>query len=143
MDESESEPLVEGTKNLHNQWNCLRTAISETQEKLLPKKNVETKQKWITQEILDLMENRRNKKGMPEYNILNNKIKKECIKAKEDWANKKCEKIEELSKHHNTRAMFKEIKDFNKETKEPSGCIKNKAGDILFETESTTERWTE
>ena len=56
--------------------------------------------------------------GPVTYTKLDKEIKRDCIKAKEIWANKKCEKIEGLSKGLETKEMFKEITDFtNKDGK--------------------------
>ena len=89
------------------------------------------------------MKERKKYKGTVTYTKLDKEIKRDCIKAKEIWANKKCEKIEGLSKGLETKEMFKEIKDFTNKRSETGGCIKSKDEKILFETEKILARWTE
>ena len=52
---------------------------------------------WVTDEILDLMTERKSKKGTDAYKILDEKIKKKCKEAKQEWANNKCARIEQLA----------------------------------------------
>ena len=117
----------------------LQEAINAAQERVLPKKKREAKQARITEEILQKMKERKKYKGTVTYTKLDKEIKRDRIKAKEIWANKKCEKIEGLSKGLET----KEIKDFTNKGSEIGGCIKSKDGKILFETEKSLARWTE
>ena len=83
----------------------------------MPKKKREAKQAWITEEILQKIKEMKKYKGTVTYTKLDKEIKRDCIKAKVIWANKKCEKIEGLSKGLETKEMFKEIKDFTKDQK--------------------------
>ena len=54
------------------------------------------KQKWSTDVILDLMEERRKIKGKNvfKYKELDNAIKEKCREKKETWWSKQCDKIE-------------------------------------------------
>ena len=97
----------------------------------------------MTQEILDLMETRKSKKGTSEYQTIDNTIKDKCRKAKEEWAKGKCQKIENLSRNHQTKEMFEEIKCLNPRKSNQSGCIQDKEGKIIFETGKIIERWKE
>lgn len=102
---------------IDNKWGCLRDAIIETQEEIIPKSKREAKRPWMTSEILELMRKRKSKKGTEEYHTINKTIKQECREAKEKWANEKCKKIEQLSRDNNNKAMFKEIKKNDKRKK--------------------------
>ena len=57
-------------------------------------------------------------KGRVTYTKLDKEIKRDCAKAKEIWANKKCEKIEGVSKGLETKEMFREIKYSTKDQKQ-------------------------
>jgi exonuclease III len=130
-------------KVLEKQWRCLKEAITVTNEEMLPKKTAEAKQPWMKPEILEMMLERKSKKGTEQYNLIDDEIKKECIKAKEEFYNNKCEKVERLAMENNLAPMYREIKSFNKKGNATAGCIKNKDGNILFETEAIVNRWTE
>ena len=105
-------PEEQGRKR-QNEWELLKITITHTQEEVLPKRKKKAKQHWMTQEILDLMETRKSKKGTSEYQAIHNTIKDKCRKAKEEWAKGKCQKIEHLSRNHQTKEMFEEIKCLN------------------------------
>ena len=135
-------PEEQGRKR-QNEWELLKIAITHTQEEVLPKRKKKAKQHWMTQEILDLMETRKSKKGTSEYQAIDNTIKDKCRKAKEEWAKGKCQKIENLSRNHQTKEMFQEIKCLNPRKSNQSGCIKDKEGKIIFEAEKIIERWKE
>ena len=75
--------------------------------------------------------------------MIDDQIKKECNRAKEEFYNNKCENVERLALENNLAPMYKEIKSFNKRPNATAGCIKNKDGNILFETEAIVDRWTE
>ena len=53
----------------------------------------------MTDDILDLMNERKSKKTIPnEYNKLDKQIKKRCRLAKEQWFSGRCEEIGRLRK---------------------------------------------
>ena len=131
---------LEGDKS---EWECLKQAITDVQGELLPPKKKEARQHWMTQEILDLMETRKAKKGTGEYQNIDKLIRNKCREAKENWANKKCQRIEMLSYKNQTREMFNEIKQIQPMKNNISGCIKDKNGAILFEADKIIERWKE
>ena len=95
-DEEEAEDEdIDGTVNAFN------TAIIETATKVLGKLKPK-KRPWITHEILEMCDKRRELKkskgdpeGAQEYRKINKKIKKEMKKAKQDWIDEQCRDIEE------------------------------------------------
>ena len=69
--------------NVDSIWQHLKNSIIKAANELIPPKQMEGKKKWMTQEILDLMETRRKSKHKDiKYSWLNKKIKKKCNKAK-------------------------------------------------------------
>ena len=61
-------PEKQGRKR-QNEWELLKITITHTQEEVLPKRKKKAKQHWMTQEIVDLMETRKSKKGSLLVNI--------------------------------------------------------------------------
>lgn len=110
---------------------------------MIPKKEQEAKQPWMKTEILEMMKVRKKAKGTIKYKEIDDEIKKKCMEAKEEWLNQKCSEIEELSKENNLAPMYEEIKKFTKTKTATSGCIKDKSGNMLFETDEICRRWTE
>ena len=58
------------------------------------------KQKWMTEDVLEKMDDRRKSKdNSTRYAELVKEINAMCEQAKEEWLNKECEELERL---HNT-----------------------------------------
>ena len=136
--------LLEEIQDINEKWTKLKEAITESAKEIIPKKQQKAKKKWMTKEILDLMETRRvNKDSKEEYEKLHKQIRTKCKEAKEIWLEEQCEEIEN-SHNQNTADMYKKIKDLTKKSSNPAtGCIKAKDGQIIMEKEKILERWSE
>ena len=93
------------------------TAVTETASEILGKHR-QKKKTWITAEILDLCDKRRElrKKGFePEgsekYNEVNNNIKRCMKKAKENWIGEQCSESEENMRKNNSKRAYQLVKD--------------------------------
>lgn len=145
------ELMVEGTPqdqdDTEKQWTALRESMTKAAEEVLPKKKCAQKQPWMTKEILEKMEKRKKAKSLDPviYNQLKKEVEKECIKAREEWWNKKCEEVEQLELKHESRAMHKKIKEITGQgsRKRGSNCIRNKDGKMLFDEDEIKSRWEE
>ena len=128
---------------IDTKWNIFKESIL-TGNKDLPKKPKKASQPWITQEILDLMSERKAKKNTSEYITIDKKIQQQCRKEKDKWLNHKCRMIEIFGL--NTREAHEDIRQLTgqqRRTTHTSNCIKDKDGKILFEKEDIQERWRE
>ncbi|XP_047996924.1 uncharacterized protein LOC125234635 [Leguminivora glycinivorella] len=104
-------------QEVESHWEKLKSIILNTAETQLgyskkPKSNNE----WITDDILNLMKERKeykdtNKKKYKELdNIIRNKIRKE----RDSYLQNKCDEIEKLDAKHDSLNLHKKIKDFTK-----------------------------
>ena len=77
-------------------WDSFREAMTSTASEEIPVKEKKSRNKWLTQEILDLMKKRQKIKPRDsrEYKDLDKDIKKRCLEAKESWWNRQCQEIE-------------------------------------------------
>ena len=121
------------------------TEAEELFEKMKESLNEEKQhKKWMTEEILNLMEDRRKAKlNIDLYKTLNTQIKDKCNEAKEQWINEQCKEIEN-NLTVDSKYMLSKIKDI-KGTKgcAASNCIKAKDGNLLMEREDILNRWSE
>ena len=112
-----------------------------------PERLTGKKQKWMTDDILNLIENRKQFKNSDkdEYNRLNKQINLACKEAKEKWLVNECEEVEQLEKQYKSREMHNKVKELTSKNtkKKASGCIKDKNGNILFNQEEIAARWVE
>ena len=126
-------------------WDCFKESVVPTAIEIIPKKTKQDNNKWITAEILDLMQERREivNKESTEYRAIDKQIQKMCKQEKETWINRECEEIERLERK-NTALMHKKIKLLsNRRTCSSSGCIKSKDGTLVMEREDILKRWSE
>ena len=74
-------------------WECIRDSIRHGNESL-PKYEKRAKQPWMTEEILELMSERKPNKNSSLYSQVNKLIQQKCKEAKEKWLQNKCNNIE-------------------------------------------------
>ena len=129
-------------QQINMDWNIIKDSINHGNQ-VVPEKKKVTNKPWISDEILDLMKERKNNKSNDKYHKLNKEIQKKCREAKESWVNHRCRTIE---------IFGLSSKEANDDIKVLSGmcrsgrrsqCIKNKEGKILFDQEDIQNRWCE
>ena len=82
--------------NEKSTWELFKEAIVETAKEVIPTRKSRKHQKWMTDDILKLMDERRLYKDndAKKYNQVNAMMKKLCREAKEAWLDKNCVEIE-------------------------------------------------
>ena len=111
------------------------------------------KQPWITNDILDLCDERRSLKAaknknnielISKYRKVNNKIRKDMKTAKDQWIQMQCKSINEDMKYgrHNKRA-YETLKSLTRTPSRSTSIIEDKNGQPLAEENSILKRWTE
>jgi len=93
-------------------WDAFKMSLVESAKEILPKKEKKKKSKWISDEILQLMEHRQQitDRNSKEYKDADKNIKNQCRIAKEIWLSDKCPEIEQERKFY-----AQENKGINKE----------------------------
>ncbi|KAG1671332.1 Craniofacial development protein 2 [Nymphon striatum] len=143
----EERQQTENIEQIQWKWKIFKECIHESTKEVIPQKENNNNQKWMTKEILEMMMKRKQFKitDHNKYREINKKIITECRKAKDNWLNQQCQEIENLEQHFKAKEMHKRVKQLTGKSKtaKGSGCIKNKDGDILFEQEEIAARWVE
>ena len=131
-------------KHIDKKWECFKNSI-EYANTQAPKQAKVAKQKWMTTDILEMMEERKSAKDKPDYVRLNKEIQRKCREAKENWISRKCNDIEESDRNNGTKKLHADIKELcgTQRKSQSNGCIKSKEGKILFERDKVLERWSE
>ncbi|KAG1679705.1 Craniofacial development protein 2 [Nymphon striatum] len=118
-------------------WNKMKDLLNDSIKENIPKINKKEHKKWMSKEILDLMEERRKVKNkVTEYKNLNRLIKRKCNNAKENWINEQCQEIEH-KKNTDSKYMHSKIKDISgiKSRGSKPELIKNIDGPPILEDE--------
>ena len=83
---------LEKVEDKEPSWSDTTKCITEPAYEIFPKKERNFKKKWMTEEILKLMDERRNfKHDKSVYSEKTKIIKEKCKIAKEIWLNEQCE----------------------------------------------------
>uniref|UniRef100_A0A8D8WPG5 Craniofacial development protein 2 n=1 Tax=Cacopsylla melanoneura TaxID=428564 RepID=A0A8D8WPG5_9HEMI len=133
------------SNDVNTKWKNIQSSIlTESKQELKPERIKKTV--WITEDILDLMEERRKFKNVNEakYKQLNSTIKREIRKAKENFNLEKCLEIEMLDKIHDSFNMHKKIKEMTGTTRKKTvGIVTEADGTIITDIKRKIKRWTE
>ena len=124
-------------------------AVTETANEVLGKHRP-VKKPWVTTDVLDLCDKRRELKkrksdaeGAREYRKINNTIKKNMKKAKENWIEEQCQMIEENLKNNNSKKAYQMVKDLTSTKQGRTTTIEDKDKKCLTEEQEILKRWTE
>ena len=125
------------------------TAVTDAAIETLGKER-RRKKPWVTKDVLDLCDERRDLKkkryeaeGANEYRKANRSIQKAVKKAKEDWIGAQCEEIETCPNKNNSKRAYQLVKDLASEKQGRSSAIQDKSGNCLTEEQEILSRWTE
>ena len=135
--------VLENERN--TKWEAFKEATVSAAKRVVPKREKKSKNKWITNEILDLMQSRQqiSNHGSAEYKQIDKEIRVKCREAKEIWLNEQCEEIERCKNTEpgEVHRKIKEITGFKGCSS--TGCIRSKDGEVIMEKDKILERWTE
>ena len=113
------------------------TAVTETASKILGKHR-QKKKPWITAEILNLCDKRRELRkkrfepeGSEKYKEVNNNIKRCMKKAKEDWIGEQCSEVEEILRKNNSKRAHQLVKDLTTVKQGKVTTVQDRSGKCL------------
>ena len=89
--------------------------VQEAVIKVIPKKQKFKKAKWLFEVVLQIAEEKRERKGKREkesYTHLNVEFQRRARRDKKDFLNEQCKEIEENNRMGNTRGLFKKIREY-------------------------------
>ena len=110
-----------------------------------PRKRNAKKEKWLSEEALQIAEKRRETKGQGEKEgyTHNSEFQRIARRHKKALLNDQGKEIEENSRMGKTSDLFKKIRDTKGTFHAKMGTIKDRNGLDLTEAEDTKKRWQE
>lgn len=134
----------EETLPIDQQWSEVENAMQKTgMEKLTQPTN--KRQDWMTNEILELMNKRRDLKNRNEYEYkqIHKLITRKIKVAKERWMEERCEEIEELQRKHDEYAIHKKIKEINYKHQKHNNnySLRSSENRVLYEKDDVKKEW--
>ena len=125
-------------------WTEVGDIVQEAVIKTIPKKKKGKKEKWLSEEALQIAEERRDAKGKGKkerYTHLNAKFQRIARRDKKAFLSDQCKEREENNRMVKTRDLFKKIRDTKGALHAKMGTVKDKNGMDL--TEAINKRWQE
>ena len=124
----------------------VRDIVQEAVIKNIPKKKKWKEAKWLSEEVLQIAEKRREVKGKGErekYIHLNAEFQIIARRDKKAFFSDECKEIEENNRMGMTRDLFKKIRDTKGILHAKMGSIKDRNGMDLTEAEDIKKRFQE
>ena len=110
---------------------------------MIPKKKKCYKVKWLSEEVLQIAEKRREAKGKGEkkrHTHLNTEFQRIARREKDAFLSDQCKETEENNTMGKTRDLFKKIRDTKGTFHAKMGSIKDRNGMDLTEAEDIKKR---
>ena len=120
--------------------------VQETAIKTIPMEKKCKKEKWLSEEAIQIAMNRREAKSKGEkdrYSHFNAEFQRIARRDKKAFLSDQCNGIEENNKMGKTRDLFKKIRDTKGTFHAKMGSIKDRNGMGLTEAEGIKKRWQE
>ena len=111
-------------------WTEICNTVQEAVNKTIPKKKKYNKEKWLSEEALQITEKRREAKSKEKerYIHLNAQYQRIARKDKKAFLSDQCKEIEENNRMGKTRDLFNKIGDIKGTIQAKIGTIKDRNG---------------
>ena len=127
-------------------WKEVRDIVQETGIKIIPKKKKCKKAKWLSEEVLQIAEKRKEAKSKREkerYAHLDAEFQRIARRDKKAFLSDRCKEIEKNSRMGKTRDLFKKIRDTKGTFHAKMGTIKERNRMHRTEAEDIKKKWQE
>ena len=141
-----SDVKLNAHRDIEQKWDAIKNIITEVAKLKLPINTRRKNNKWITDEILDLMEKRRQYRNSDEnrYRQLHNLVKRKIKEAKEMWLAENCSEIEQFERQYDMFNLHKKIKETAGIYRSRNGgIITDNNGVALLGVDEKVKRWRE
>ena len=138
-------------KSAEEHWSGLRSIVTESARKNIGfDRQKRPRKPWITNEMINKMEERRKwknnqtKNGKQMYRKLNNELRRETDKARDEWWTGECTALEEMERKGRSDLMYEKIKRLTgNRTHMRCRAVRNKDGSSAENPQDVQKRWNE
>ena len=124
-------------------WMEVHDTVQEAVIKTIPKKKKCKKEKWLSEEALQVAEKRREAKGKGKkerYTCLNTELQRIARRDKIAFLSDQCNEMEKTNRMGKTRDLFKKIRDTKETFHAKMGTKKDRNDLDLTETDDIKKR---
>ena len=137
-------------QDLDTRMNLLTKAIQEAIEKTVPLTE-KIKKKWITEETLQMIQEKRRLRGNRDQSEAAEREYKERCKQvttavrtdRTKWLEQQCEELDRNYGEGKLREVYKMIRNVNREWQPKLSAIRDRQGKILTDKKEIRKRWSE
>ena len=138
--------------SIEGRWIMLKNAVLEAvKTEVGYKMGTEARKPWVTDEMIRKMDERRKWKnvstddGVKKYTELNNELRRETDKAREDWWIDQCQTLDELDSRGRSDVFYRKVRQLTGQNvmRKSSKAIKDMDGRLLADKSDIKERWRE
>ena len=127
-------------------WQDIKRSILNAAKKHVPKKPKRKTTAWLSQETINLADERRQLKeaglhGSNLYRRLSSEVQLNSRRDKNEHIRQQCQELEDHSFHKNSRELFRCIKNLTSKTTTRLAIIKDEQGTVLTESDDIKNRW--
>ena len=130
--------------------NNINDVLLTTAEEVLGKQRKKI-QPWVTNEVLDLCDKRRELRGAKhtsdearrQYQQVHREVRQNMRAAKEKWIEKQCEAMEKGLETGNSKQAYNTLKALTKTSLPKAAVIEDTDGKLLTDNNDVLRRWTE
>lgn len=114
-----SDFLETSTTNIDLAWNLIKSTILTAAEQVVGRKEHNSKNPWMTQEIINLIKDKRSYKNTDpqKYKQSKRQIEHHTRKAKEIWMEENCREMEQMNSKQDSFNLHKKLKELTGNTK--------------------------
>ena len=111
-------------------WLDIKDSILRAATKHVPKKGKRKTTSWLSQEAINLADERRQLKeaglqGSNLYRKLSSEVQLKCRRDKSEYIKQLCQELEDHSSHNNSRELFRCVKNLTSKTTARLAIIKD------------------
>src|SRR5437867_4823184 len=137
-------------KDVNQRWIDFKAVITgSAKEQIGYEKKDKIRKFRITEDMTSKMDERRkwksknDEQGRQRYKQLNNELRREAAKAKEEWWNKECAELEELDSKGRSDLVYAKVAKltWKKKMTNKNVSVRDSAGNMVNEPEEVKETW--
>ena len=148
---------LEHSTDLEEQWQMFVSGVTDSAAKILGKRRGTNKERWISCETWDLIDERKRTKNARDqikdsqgwktsdtkYREKDKEVKKSCRRDKRHWIESKGAEAQEAANINDTKSMYRIVRELTNSRSISSIPIKSKDGRTLVTEEEQSNRWME
>lgn len=134
----------DNVQHIQEQWEKVHDTLRKIENEEIGLKDRHKQKVWMTNEILQMMEQRRTHKNRnpDKYREINREIKRKIGIAKQIWMEEKCKEIEQLQRKNDHFAIYKKVREVTgKGRKRQTNVLADENNKVIMDIEDIRKHW--